>query len=185
MGSAGSIGQALSPVTGTATSARAACRGGSAGVDRRRSFTLSKPSIWNGRVLLLHGRQCTGQQPVGAGKPSAGLGHLQSCDRSRNRHANGRFQSTAAVDRWPLERGRSPVQPLTVLLHWSAPDAGVRPQIDRQTMRCRPRVGIQPADVVAQRQESTSRSTKPASLLPAQAGLSCCSSVGTSSLTVG
>ena len=184
MRSAASTSQALSPVTGTATSATAACRGESAGMGRRRSFTLGRPSIWNGRVLRLHGRQCTGQQPAGAGNPLAGLNHLQSYDRTRNRHANGRFQSTAAVGRQPLERGHSPTLSLAVSRHWSAPDAAVRPQLDRQTRLCRPRVGIHPADF-AQRQESTSRGTEPARLLPAQVALSCCSKVGTSSLTVG
>lgn len=74
---------ALSPVTGTATPATAACRDGSAGMGGRRSFTLGRPSIWNGRVLRLHGRQCTGQQPVGAGKPSAGLGHQRVFSNDR------------------------------------------------------------------------------------------------------
>jgi hypothetical protein len=43
------------------------------------------------------------------------IGHFRSYDRSGNRDANDRFQSTAAIGRRPLEWARSPKQSLTVL----------------------------------------------------------------------
>jgi hypothetical protein len=43
------------------------------------------------------------------------IGHFRSYDRSGNRDANDRFQSTAAIGPRPLEWARSPKQSLTVL----------------------------------------------------------------------
>jgi hypothetical protein len=53
-----------------------------------------------------------------------GIGQFRSYDRPESRHANDRFQSTAAIGQPLLEAARSPKQPLTVLLRWSASDAG-------------------------------------------------------------
>lgn len=49
-------------------------------------------------------------------------GHFQSYDRSENRHATDRFQSTAAIGLRPVEHVRSR-KSLTSLRGWSAPDA--------------------------------------------------------------
>jgi hypothetical protein len=50
--------------------------------------------------------------------------HFQSSDLPENRHANDRFQSTAAIGGRPLEGTNSPKQSLTVLRRWSTSDAG-------------------------------------------------------------
>ena len=51
------------------------------------------------------------------------VGHFQSYDRSGNREADGRFQSTADIGRRRLERAGSPKQSLAILLGWLAPNA--------------------------------------------------------------
>jgi hypothetical protein len=71
----------------------------------------------------------------------AKLGHLESHDRSRDRRANGTFESTAAAGRRQFECRHPPRQSLTVLRDWSAPDEAIGPQLDRQTRCCRPRAG--------------------------------------------
>lgn len=72
---------------------------------------------------------------------TGGLGHFQSYDRARNRHANDRFLSTAVVGRRLLERTHSPKQSLAMMRRWSAPDASrtsAARSADQPTRRSRP-----------------------------------------------
>jgi hypothetical protein len=63
--------------------------------DRERMATRSE---WPQREV---------QRPLGRALKWAAAGHFQSNDRSGNRHANDKFQSTAGIGRWPLEGPQS------------------------------------------------------------------------------
>ena len=100
-------------------------------------FTRSKKGRLFGRPL------CSRQPSLDAAGPIAPLGHLQSYDRSGNRRANDRFQSTAAIGRRPLERDHSPKWSIKVLLPDRHSMRPARQQFDQPNWHWRPRADNQ------------------------------------------